>query len=296
MDFNVKSMVPEKDFRINGFSYIGAPKPNTAMFVTKKVEGLISTLRDYENCLVFAESGVTVPEEIMRRHAFVFDDNPRLRYAQLAQQAADEKQREESKLKYIKTDNGAFISETARIGDNAYIEPGCVIGPDVVIGKNARILAGAIIRNAIIGDHFAAHEHSVIGSSGFNVMEDENGNKVRMPTLGRVIIGDNVEVGPHDNISCGAAGDTVLEDNVKLNSYVHLGHDVHLHSNIIISAGSLIAGFTEIGENARVNIGATVRNRLSIGENAVIGMGAVVVKSVESNMTVVGNPAKPLVK
>ena len=126
--------------------------------------------------------------------------------------------------------------------------------------------------------------------------EDESGNKFRIPTLGKVVIGNNVEVNSLTNISCGSAGNTIIEDNAKIDSLVHIGHDAYLGKNVEIPAGAIIGGFVILEEGSYVGINATLRNRIKVGKNAFIGMGAVVTKSVEDDVTVVGNPAKPFVR
>ena len=292
MQFDVSKIVPEKHFFIDGASYIGAPKSNTAMYITKKVERLLGALDSVAECLIFAESNIEVPAEIMEKNAVVLTPNPQLDYARFAAQFAAERFEEEKKLKFRQTDDGYFISEDCEIGENAYIEPGCVIGPDVQIGKNAVILAGSVIRRSTIGDNFYANEHAVVGANGYTMADDENRDKLRIPTLGRVIIGDNVEIGAHDNVSCGSSGNTVIENNVKIDALVHIGHDVHLHRTVDITAGGIIGGFDELGEHSYVGINAVLRNRITVGANAVIGMGSTVTKSVEADVTVAGNPAR----
>lgn len=292
MEFDVNRIVAEKDFFINGTSYIGAPKSNTAMYITKKVERLLGALQQVSNCLIFAENGISVPAEIAENNAVVLTDNPQLAYARFADQFAAERFENEKKLGYVKSDGGYYITDDCVLGENVYIEPGCVIGPDVKIGNSAIILAGAVIRRSTIGDNFLANEHAVVGANGFTMAKDENGDRLRIPTLGRVVIGNNVEVGAHDNISCGSGGDTVIEDNVKIDALVYIGHDVHLHRNVVITAGGIIGGFDELGEQAYVGINAVLRNRIIVGDKAVIGMGSTVTKSVEADVTVVGNPAR----
>lgn len=292
MRLNVSNIVSDKRFDIAGMSYIGAPRSNTAMFITKKVEHLLDALTSVTECLIFAENGITVPDGISAKHAFSFSAKPQLAYARFANQFAEARFEEEKKLKFNLMPGGYYMSEDSYISDEAYIEPGCVIGPDVAIGKGARILAGCVIRHTTTGDNFLANEYAVIGANGFTMAEDEQGNKFRIPTLGRVIIGANVEVGAHDNISCGSGGDTVIEDNVKLDALVHLGHDVHLHKNVEITAGGIIGGFDNLEAHSYVGINAVLRNRINVGENAVIGMGSTVTKSVEPNITVAGNPAR----
>jgi UDP-3-O-[3-hydroxymyristoyl] glucosamine N-acyltransferase len=294
MKFEVNRIVPDKDFLIEGLSYIGAPRSNTAMFITKKVEDLLPALRSVKECLIFAETGIDVPVDLADKHAFSFSCKPQLDYAHFANHFAEERFKEEQKLKMTLCDNGYYVTEDVDIPDDAYIEPGCQIGPSVIIGKNAKILKGCVIRHTTIGDNFFANEYAVIGSNGFTMTDDENDNKIRIPTLGRVIIGDNVEVGTHDNISCGSGGDTIIEDNVKVDALVHIGHDNYLCKNVEITAGTILGGFIRIESGTFVGMNSTVRNRITIGENVFISMGSAVMKAVDSNFRVVGSPARPL--
>ena len=296
MKLNASRVVPEKHFDIIGMSYIGAPRSNTAMFITKKVEHLLSALKDVTECLVFAEEGVNVSQNLKDSHAFHFSKAPQLAYARFAALFAWARFEEEKKLKFNLMPGGFYVSSDVVVPSDAYIEPGCVIGPDVQIGKNARILTGTVIRRTTIGNDFIANEYAVIGANGFTMAEDESGNKFRIPTLGRVIIGNDVEIGAHDNISCGSGGDTIIDDHTKIDALVHLGHDVHLHNNVEITAGSIIGGFDDLGNHAYVGINAVLRNRITVGDNAIIGMGSTVTKSVDANITVAGNPAKLFVR
>lgn len=296
MRLSVSRIVPGKNFDVIGMSYIGAPRSNTAMFITKKVEHLLDALNEVSDCLVFAEEGIVVTESLANLHAFSFSRKPQLEYANFANQFAEERFKEEKTLVFRIQPSGCYVSTDVEIPKDAYIEPGCVIGPDVQLGKNARILAGSIIRRSTIGDNFIANENASVGTNGFTMAEDEEGNKIRIPTLGRVIIGNNVEIGSHNNISCGSGGDTILEDNVKLDSLIHIGHDVHLHKNVEVTAGVTFSGFVDAGEGAYIGVGSVLRNRINLGEHSFIGMGSNVTKSVEAGIVVAGNPAKPFCK
>lgn len=279
-------------FDVSGVSYIGDPRPYTAMFVTKKVEHLLNKLQNVSYCLVFAENGMIVSDSLQKDNYFSFSDNPQREYAQFVNALYEKRSREERKRKYVLHPKGYYIGENVKIGANAYIEPQCIIGHDVVIGEDASILFGTVIKNSIIGDGFLANEYAVIGSFGFTMTEDENQNKFRIPTLGKVVIGNHVEIGAHDNISCGTGGSTIIEDYVKIDALVYVGHDVYLEKNVEITAGSIVGGFARLGSNAYLGINSTVRNRVILGENSIVGMGSNVTKSVEANKTVTGNPAK----
>lgn len=277
---------------ITGVSYAGKPLDNTAMYITKKVEHLVKNLDGVVGCKVFVEDTVSVPDELRRGNEFVFTQTPQRDYALFVQQMDRERASINRSRKYTKTEGGYTIGENVSIGEGSFIEPNAFIDHDVIIGSNAYIKSGAIIRNAIIGDNIIVCENCTIGSDGFTMAEDELGNKIRIPTLGKVIIKNNVEISALSNISCGSAGNTIIGDNVKIDSLVHIGHDVYLGKNVEITAGVIVAGFVVVEDGAYVGINATIRNRRDIGRNAFIGMGAVVTKNVESDVTVVGNPAK----
>lgn len=281
---------------INSVSYIGKPISHTAMYITKKVESLLSNLLSVENCLVFCEDTIQVWDDLLNKHKFVMTKNPQYDYAKYVNQIALEKDQKNAKRRYKLTENGYYVGENVKIGCNAIIEPLCFIDHDVIIGDNAIIRSGTKIRNAIIGDNFIVNENAIIGSYGFTMSRDENNNIVRIPTIGKVVIGNNVEIGMLSNISVGSAGNTTINNYVKIDSFVHIAHDVTLDENVEIPSGAIIGGFCTIEQNAFIGINATVRNRVTIGEHSVIGMGSVVTKSVPANTTVIGNPARPFIK
>lgn len=296
MEISTTRYSAEQDFSIIGASYIGAPRSNTAMFVSKKVGQLIEALSDVKECLVFAEAGLEVPSAIKEKHCLVFSDNPQGEYAKFTESFFTEEEKQNDSICYEVHPNGVFISSTAEIGENAIIEPGVVIGPGVIIGKNARIYAGSVIKNAVIGDDVIINEKAVIGANGFTMANDQNGNKIRIYSLGKVVIGNSVEIGAHDNISRGSGGNTIIEDFVKIDALIHIGHDAHLHKNVEITAGAIVGGFVDVQEGAYIGINAVIRNRINLGMNSFVGMGATVTKPVLDGITVVGNPAKPIEK
>ena len=296
MEISVNRYSNIHSFIVNGTSYIGKPRSNTAMFVTKKVGHLIDSLDSVKECLIFAEDGLYVSDDLQKRHCFLFSHNPQCEYANFTSDLFFEEEKKNSSIEYECLNYGIYVSSSAIIGKNAYIEPGVVIGPGVTIGDNARIYSGAIVKNALIGDNITINEKAVIGANGFTMASDENGNKIRIYSLGKVVIGDNVEIGAHDNISRGSSGDTIIEDYVKIDALIHIGHDVHLHRNVEVTAGAIVGGFVDVKEGAYIGINSVIRNRISLGEYSFVGMGATVTKSVENGITVVGNPAKPFQK
>lgn len=294
MGFNVEKIYPQYHFMINGVSYAGNPIDNSMLFITKKVEYLVEQLIGHKECLVFLENGIEVKKDIMENNGIVFSQSPQWDYAKCASFLEDFIYKDETKRKFSLTQEGYYIGENVVIGDNSYIEPGVLIGHDVVIGKNAKILTGSKIKHTIIGNDFFCNENAVIGDCSFTMTKDKLGDQYRIPSLGRVIIGDFVEIGAGDVISRGMCGDTIIDNHVKMAELVHIGHETHIHKNVHIAAGTIVAGFVEIGENSDMGINSCVRNRIHLGKGSIIGMGSTVIRSVNDNVTVVGNPAKIL--
>ena len=295
MEINATRYSDKFSFVIDGASYIGDPRPNTAMFVSKKIGRLIMALDRVDKCLVFAESGLDVSNDLLQKHCFVFSDHPQRDYARLTKELYELEEKKYANIEYH-IEGGAIISKSATIGKGSIIEPGVVIGPGVVVGERAHIYAGVVIKNSIIGNDVIINEGSIVGGNGFTMAEDEHGDKIRIYSLGKVVIGNDVEIGANNNISRGSGGNTIIDDSVKMDALVHIGHDVHLHKNVEITAGVVVGGFVDVQEGAYIGINSVIRNRIELGAHCFIGMGATVTKSVDDGVTVIGNPAKPFIK
>lgn len=296
MNFNISQLDPRYDFRITGASYAGKPKSNTVMFISKKVERFLSCLEGVSGCLVFVEDTMEIPEDLQKKHCFILDPNPQRAYADFLIKETSREEQAERQKKYTLTPGGYYVGEDVVIGENAWIEPGVLLGHGIRIGRNAVILSGAVIKHAVIGDDFFCNEKAVIGENAFTMAEDDDGHKYKIPTAGEVVIGDHVEIGACDVIARGSAGDTIIEDHVKISALCVLGHDVHIGKNTEIIGGCDLGGFVDIGENCFLGICTNIKNRITVGDGALIGMGSVVIRDVESGTTVCGNPAKPLIK
>ncbi|MDH3614617.1 MAG: UDP-3-O-(3-hydroxymyristoyl)glucosamine N-acyltransferase [Gammaproteobacteria bacterium] len=142
----------------------------------------------------------------------------------------------------------AVVEDGATIGENTYIGPGAIVGPDCVIGDDCRLNANVtFVRNVTIGDRCIFHSGSVVGADGFgNAMTPEGWIKV--PQLGGVRVGNDVEVGSNTTIDCGAIDDTVIEDGVRLDNLIQIGHNVHIGEHTAMATACAIAGSARIGK------------------------------------------------
>ena len=181
------------------------------------------------------------------------------------------------------------IDRDVFIGNNVVIESGVVIGSGVSIGHNTTIL-----ENVVIGSGVSIGHNTVIGSIGFGLEQDENGDWIRIPHLGTVVIEDGVEVGSSSVIARGTIKETRICRNCKIDDNVFIAHNVHIGTNSVVIANAEISGSVEIGKDCWIGPAVTVLEKITIHDGAMIGIGSVVIRDVPPNTVVVGNPGKVL--
>lgn len=174
------------------------------------------------------------------------------------------------------------------IGPNVVIEKNAVIGNQVQIGANTVIKSETVIGNACkIGCN------NTIGGVGFGYELNEENAYELIPHIGNVVLENFVEIGNNVCIDRAVLGSTYLSEHVKVDNLVHIAHGVKIGKNSLVIANAMVAGSVEIGENVWVSPSASIRQKLTVADNALVGMGSVVVKNVEEQSVVAGNPAKP---
>ena len=187
------------------------------------------------------------------------------------------------------------ISDSAVIGEGSYIYPNSFVGHHVKIGKNCMIHSNVtIMENCIIGDNVILHPGTVIGGDAFyyNTKKDRAVWYKKMPSCGRVIIEDHVEIGAGCTIDRGVTHDTIIGAGTKFDNTVHIGHDTVIGKNCLIGAHVVIAGYVNILDGV-ILWGQTVVNKtLTIGENAVLLGRTGVSGDLPGNKTYWGAPAQ----
>ncbi len=183
------------------------------------------------------------------------------------------------------------IHPTVQIGQNVVIEENVVIGKDSIISHNVTIRAGTKI-----GQNCYIQPGAVLGEDGFGFERDENDTIIRMPHLGSLELGDNVQVGCNSTICRGTMGTTYLGNDVKIDNLVHIAHNAYIDDGAFIIACAEVSGGVKIGKNAWVAPNASIIQKVAIGRGALVGIGAVVLKDVAEGMVVAGNPGKSLAK
>lgn len=187
---------------------------------------------------------------------------------------------------------GAVIGEGVNIGEGCWIEPNAVIGRNVEIGKNSRIGANASVSHAVIGDGTRLYPGARIGQDGFGFAIDPAGH-VKVPQLGSVIIGDNIEIGANTCIDRGAGPDTIIGDSTWIDNCVQIGHNVKIGRGCVIVALAGIAGSTTLEDYVVVAAQVGISGHLTIGMGTRIAAQSGVIKSLPPMSKVMGAPAIP---
>ncbi len=174
----------------------------------------------------------------------------------------------------------AVVGRGVVIGAHSVIGEGCVIGDNVVIGRNARLYPRVVIyHGCVIGDNLIAHAGVVIGADGFGIAMDE-GRWIKIPQIGRVVIGDEVEIGANTTIDRGALDDTVIEDGVKLDNQIQIAHNVRIGAHTAIAGCVGIAGSTTVGKYCQIGGSAGILGHLKIADSVVIAAFSLIGKSI----------------
>ncbi len=200
----------------------------------------------------------------------------------------------------------AIVHPQARLDASVHVGPGVVIEEGVVIGPGCSIGAGAYLGVGVavgeggmlypnvtvyhgcrLGKRIIVHAGVVIGADGFGIAMDE-GRWLKVPQIGRVIIGDDVEIGANTTIDRGAIDDTVIEEGVKLDNQIQIGHNVHIGAHTAIAACAGIAGSAHIGRHCRIGGASGIAGHITIADNVEISTHTLITKSITEPGTYTG--------
>lgn len=185
------------------------------------------------------------------------------------------------------------VPATVCIGPQAWIGPGVNLGENVIVGAQCRIGRGVALGDASrlfpavtlypdcqIGKRALIHSGAVIGADGFGFARGDDGAWVKIAQTGRVVIGDDVEIGANTTIDRGTLEDTVVENGVKLDNQIQIGHNVHIGAHTAMAGCVGVAGSTLIGTRCTVGGGAVILGHLTLADDVNVSAGTLVAKSI----------------
>jgi UDP-3-O-[3-hydroxymyristoyl] glucosamine N-acyltransferase len=166
------------------------------------------------------------------------------------------------------------------IGDGSTIGAGCVIGEGVRIGENCRLYSRVTLEHdVVLGNRCIVHSGAVIGADGFGLVEDGE-HWIKVPQLGSVSIGDDVEIGANTTIDRGAMDDTVIEQGCKLDNQIQVAHNVRIGAHTAIAACVGIAGSAEIGRYCKISGAAVILGHLRIADGVTVTAMSLVTRNI----------------
>lgn len=257
---------------------------------TTKAGAVIISSADAENCLVNA----------------IISKNPYATYARIAALLSPEEKYEAGIDPAAHIATTAIISKTASIaagvtiednviiGDSVRIGPGCVVQKNTEIGADSSLTANVtVMHDCVIGKGNLIHPGVVIGADGFG-QAMEQGKWIKVPQLGRVVIGDDVEIGANTTIDRGAIEDTIIEDNVKLDNQIQVAHNVKIGAHTAIAGCTAVAGSTKIGKHCRIAGMVGIVGHLEIADNVTVTAKSLVTRSIKkAGVYSSGTPLEP---
>lgn len=194
----------------------------------------------------------------------------------------------------VTIDAKAVIYNNVTIGDNTIIRAGVIIMSNSIVGQDSLIYPNVTIReNSRIGNRVIIHSGAVIGADGFGYYQRQ-GINLKIPQIGCVILGDDVEVGAGTTIDRSRFGETTIGNGCKLDNLIHIAHNVQLGEHSLIAAQSGIAGSVKTGHHLMMGGQSGIRDNLKIGDGVTLFARTLITSKTDDHETVAGMPSRPI--
>jgi UDP-3-O-[3-hydroxymyristoyl] glucosamine N-acyltransferase len=183
---------------------------------------------------------------------------------------------------------GAVVCEGAELGERAWLGAGCYLGEGAALGADSRLYPNVVVyARCRLGARVIVHAGAVIGADGFGMANDD-GRWLKMPHLGRVLVGDDVEIGANTTIDRGTFEDTVLEEGVRLDNQIQIGHNCRIGAHTAMAGCVGVAGSAVIGRRCTIGGAAMVLGHLSICDDVHVSAGTLISRSIHKPGTYTG--------
>lgn len=196
--------------------------------------------------------------------------------------------------KECKIGAGCYVGKNVILGDSVILYPNVSIFDETKIGNNTIIWSGTVIRERCeIGTDCIFHANVSIGADGFGYRPSEDGRGlVKIPQIGNVVIGNDVEIGANSCVDRGKFSSTIIGDGCKIDNLVQIAHNCVMGRSCIMAGNSGLAGSVTLGDGVIIGGSASIKDHLTINAGAIVGAGSGVIKDVPAGKTVLGYPAR----
>jgi len=198
------------------------------------------------------------------------------------------------KLNKTGIEQPSFISESATYGENIYLGAFSYLGEGVKLGDNVKVFPNAYIGdNVTIGndDRCVIHSGAIIGADGFGFAPDEKGQYQKVPQIGNVILGNDIDVGAATTIDRATLGSTIIKDGVKLDNQIQIAHNVEIGEHTAIAAQAGIAGSTKIGKHCLIGGQVGIAGHLVLADKVRVQAQSGIGKNIKEGEAIQGSPS-----
>jgi UDP-3-O-[3-hydroxymyristoyl] glucosamine N-acyltransferase len=183
----------------------------------------------------------------------------------------------------------AVLGKNVKLGEGVSIGAGCVVGDEVTIGKGSCLYPRVVVYSGCsLGSRVILHSGVVIGADGFGLAPDDAGRWVKIPQIGAVRIGDDVEIGANTTVDRGALDDTVIEEGVKLDNQIQIGHNCRVGAHTAMAGCVAVAGSADVGRHCTIGAAAVILGHLRLADHVHISAGTVISRSIHKPGTYTG--------
>ena len=277
---------------LSALASTNAPTDNALMFVSHVTEEIRDQLMQHHGCLLLvpeaqrAECGL-----LEEKHGILYSHDPRYQFAEALIGLWDARSLRGTLA--WDSERELVVGENVSIHPSAVVEPCVTIAGDCVIDAGAYVMGGARIGPRVrIGQESVVRENAVVGGYGFGFALAQGKPRIRMPHVGGVLVGADVEVGALTTVCSGTIDPTVIEDGAKIDDHVHIAHNCRICADAFVIACAEVSGSVSVGARSWLAPNCSVRDGVTVGSDCLIGLGAVVTKSVPDGSTAYGNPAR----
>lgn len=195
----------------------------------------------------------------------------------------------------VRVSAGAVIQAHATLDANVWVGSGAVVETGAHIGAGSHLHSNTVVGfNCVVGQNCILHSGTVLGSDGFGFVHNPKGTHLKIPQVGKVLLGNSVELGANCAVDRGTIGDTVIGDGTKFDNLCHVAHNCKIGKNGLFAGGFFISGSSEIGDHFMCGGSVAIADHVKICDNVTLGGRSTVTKDITQSGAYTGYPLEPL--